>query len=146
MIRVATLSKTFEHVSRTDEALDLPENDADLIYEQWMDGKADLPLKPGEKPTIFRFERPSPKVHAMVLDAEQQGGYMGAIVTAVELTLREAKNLLDEGGNEITLKTRTDNHGVTRLTKESLDIFSSAPSLLYELGTRVVTELRVKKK
>jgi hypothetical protein len=45
----------YTYICRLDDALDAEAEDFDLRWQQYLDGAADAPIKPGAKPTIFRL-------------------------------------------------------------------------------------------
>jgi hypothetical protein len=140
-----SLLASFKHVWDKDGALDT----ANPIYDHAEFVKTGdlkyVPVKEGERLTIFELAPLSRVQFQRVLGLRVQGDAIDAAALALAYGLRGVQNLHDENGNEVTVKRQTDDLGELRASKATLDAIYDM-TLIAQLGTRIINESTLRPK
>lgn len=131
-----TLVADFHYVSPYDAAVDETVEDFKGRWQQYLDGLADPPLKPGVVPTTFVLKHLGAVEIEWVQDVGAKRGSQAAFLVACDLGLKAAKNW-EDGKDYVFLREKADwIHPLSVLAPVELDKLSG--ELRADIGIRVL--------
>lgn len=151
IVRTQSLAGNYVHVDEEDPALDKAEESWRQRYDRAIEVSdlAGLPIKDGEKPTVWKFRHLTSDEAAWLADVPARGG--GSVtmcLDALALALVGIDGAKDENGRPFTVPRARDpeRRGFTAVKKTALDAILRTEdgrinmSLAKRLGDRVLLE------
>ena len=126
-----TLVENYTYVSKLDEAVDTDCDEFKHKWELYLDGKADPPLRPGGKPTVWHLQHLSLRKRAK-LNGMAPTEFA---VLATAMALVKAEGWVDMAGKPIEVEHQYED-GVRVTSEKTLEVMGDA--LCGDIAMRVI--------